>query len=136
MVKILTIVFNLDYQMKIFEKLFQIFLIFAQFIQLDAIVGGYEAERHRHALIKRISSLNGAILDLKLIENTIIGVGGSQVCHQHLILLIKMFECLISISKSTTYSFTEFGLSLLCWIFNQWKLGYYKCKLLQKSDSS
>ena len=50
--------------MKIFEKLFEIFLIFAQFIKIDAIVGGYEAEKHRHALIIRISSLYGAILDL------------------------------------------------------------------------
>ena len=51
---LLTIVFNLKYQMKIFEKLFELFLIFAQFIKIDAIVGGYESERHGNALIKRL----------------------------------------------------------------------------------
>ena len=45
-------------------------------------------------------------------------------------------KCLKSILKSATYSFTNFGLSLLCWIFDQWKLGYYKCKLLQKTGWS
>ena len=50
----LTIVFNLKYQMKFFEKLFEIFLVFAQFIQIDAIVGGYESERHGNALINRL----------------------------------------------------------------------------------
>ena len=40
--------------MKIFEKLFELFLIFAQFIQIDAIVGGYESEKHGNALIKRL----------------------------------------------------------------------------------
>ena len=48
---LLTIVFTWTYQMKIFEKLFELFLIFAQFIQIDAIVGGYESEPHRNALI-------------------------------------------------------------------------------------
>ena len=36
--------------MKIFERLLDKFLIFAQFIQIDAIVGGYEATPHRNAL--------------------------------------------------------------------------------------
>ena len=39
-------------KMKIFERIFDKFLIFVQFIQIDAIVGGYEAEKHRNALIK------------------------------------------------------------------------------------
>ena len=51
---LLTIVFNLKYQMKIFEKLFELFLIFAQFIHIDAIVGGYESQKHGNALIKRL----------------------------------------------------------------------------------
>ena len=46
--------FDLKYQMKLFEKLFKFFLIFIQFIQIDAIVGGYESERHGNALIKRL----------------------------------------------------------------------------------
>jgi len=50
----LTIVFNLKYQMKIVEKLVKFFLIFTQFIQIDAIVGGYESEKHGNALIKRL----------------------------------------------------------------------------------
>ena len=36
--------------MKIFERLLDKFLIFAQFIQTDAIFGGYEASPHRNAL--------------------------------------------------------------------------------------
>ena len=40
--------------MKIFEKLFELFLIFAQFIHIDAIVGGYESQKHGNALIKRL----------------------------------------------------------------------------------
>ena len=35
--------------MKIFERLFKMFVIFNQFIQIDAIVGGYESEAHRYA---------------------------------------------------------------------------------------
>ena len=37
-------------KMKIFERLLDKFLIFAQFIQIDAIVGGYEASPYRNAL--------------------------------------------------------------------------------------
>ena len=52
---LLTIVFTWKYQIKIVEKLFELFfLIFAQFIQIDAIVGGYESEPHGNALIKRL----------------------------------------------------------------------------------
>ena len=49
--------------MKIFERIFDKFLIFSQFIQIDAIVGGYEAQKHRNALIKDSSSIYGAIRD-------------------------------------------------------------------------
>ena len=49
--------------MKIFERIFDIFLIFVQFIQIDAIVGGYEAQKHRNALIKDCPSIYGAIRD-------------------------------------------------------------------------
>ena len=40
--------------MNIFERLFEMFLSFTLFIQIDAIVGGYEAMYHRNALISPI----------------------------------------------------------------------------------
>ena len=40
--------------MKIFERLFEMFLIFTLLIQIDAIVGGYESTPYRNALISRI----------------------------------------------------------------------------------
>ena len=40
--------------MKFIERLFEMFLIFILLIQIDAIVGGYESEPHRNALISRI----------------------------------------------------------------------------------
>lgn len=44
-------------KMKIFERLLDKFLIFAQFIQIDAIVGGYEAQKHRNALRNHFKSI-------------------------------------------------------------------------------
>ena len=105
-------------KMKIFERLLDKFLIFAQFIQIDAIVGGYEASPHRNALRNHFVTY---ILSRNFISPPPPRASNFQS------------ECLKSILKSATYSFTKFGLSLLCWIFDKWKLGHLKCKLLQRS---
>ena len=77
--------------MKIFERFLDKFLIFAQFIHIDAIVGGYEATPHRNALIEGLLNIYGAV------RQCLSSVGVSSV---------NRSECLKSILKSVTYSFT------------------------------